>query len=115
MSLRVFIREPMDFDPPLLVAQMVEGNAAEARALRPRQQHPNGDQAGGAPSKTRRSQTKELHVRVPIQNYQYLDQLACRYGMRSLASAVNFLIEYHRRKDSEAGKNGTPIAETDIG
>lgn len=44
----------------------------------------------------RRPDTKEVHVRVPIPNYQYLDQLARRYGMRSLSAVVNFLIEYHR-------------------
>lgn len=44
----------------------------------------------------RRPDTKEVHVRVPIPNYQYLDQLARRYGMRSLSAVVNFLIEHHR-------------------
>lgn len=44
----------------------------------------------------RRPDTKEVHVRVPIPNYQYLDELARRYGMRSLSAVVNFLIEYHR-------------------
>ena len=46
--------------------------------------------------RARRPDTKEVHVRVPIPNYQYLDQLARRYGMRSLSAVVNFLIEYHR-------------------
>jgi hypothetical protein len=45
---------------------------------------------------SRRAETKELHVRVSIPNYQYLDELANRYGMRSLSAAVNFLIESHR-------------------
>jgi hypothetical protein len=48
------------------------------------------------PNHSRHSDTKELHVRVSIPNYQYLDQIANRYGMRSLSSAVNFLIEFHR-------------------
>lgn len=48
------------------------------------------------PNHARRSDTKEVHVRVSIPNYQYLDQLASRYGMRSLSAAVNFLIESHR-------------------
>lgn len=46
--------------------------------------------------RARRPDTKEVHVRVPIPNYQYLDQLARRYGMRSLSAVVNFLIEHHR-------------------
>jgi hypothetical protein len=45
---------------------------------------------------SRRTGTKELHVRVSIPNYQYLDELANRYGMRSLSAAVNFLIESQR-------------------
>lgn len=49
-----------------------------------------------APTHSRRSETKELHVRVSIGSYQYLDELANRYGMRSLSAAVNFLIESHR-------------------
>jgi hypothetical protein len=44
----------------------------------------------------RRPDTKEVHIRVSIPNYQYLDQLAIRYGIRSLSAAVNFLIEFHR-------------------
>ena len=49
---------------------------------------------------SRRSETKELHVRVAIPNYQYLDELANRYGMRSLSAAINFLIESHRQCQS---------------
>jgi hypothetical protein len=45
----------------------------------------------------RRPDTKEVHIRVSIPNYQYLDQLAIRYGIRSLSAAVNFLIEFHRQ------------------
>ncbi len=45
----------------------------------------------------RRLETKEVHIRVPIPNYQYLDRLAIRYGIRSLSAAVNFLIEFHRQ------------------
>jgi hypothetical protein len=45
----------------------------------------------------RRPDTKEVHIRVSISNYQYLDQLAIRYGIRSLSAAVNFLIESHRQ------------------
>lgn len=45
----------------------------------------------------RRPDTKEVHIRVSISNYQYLDQLAIRYGIRSLSAAVNFLIEFHRQ------------------
>lgn len=45
----------------------------------------------------RRPETKEVHIRVSIPNYQYLDQLAIRYGIRSLSGAVNFLIEFHRQ------------------
>lgn len=48
----------------------------------------------------RRANTKEVHARVPIPNYQYLDQLAIRYGMRSLSGAVNFLIEFHRESQT---------------
>jgi hypothetical protein len=53
-----------------------------------------------APSIQRRPETKEIHVRVPIPNYQYLDQLAIRYGIRSLSGAINFLIEFHRQSQS---------------
>jgi hypothetical protein len=45
----------------------------------------------------RRPETKEVHIRVSIPNYQYLDQLAIRYGIRSLSGAINFLIESHRQ------------------
>lgn len=48
----------------------------------------------------RRPNTKEVHIRVPIPNYQYLDQLAIRYGIRSLSGAVNFLIEFHRQSQT---------------
>ena len=51
--------------------------------------------ASGANS-ARRTDTKEVHVRIPNPNYQYLDHLANRFGMRSLSAVVNFLIEYHR-------------------
>ena len=57
---------------------------------------PNVEELAG-PATLRRPDTKEVHVRVSIPNYQYLDQLAIRYGMRSLSSAVNFLIEFHRQ------------------
>lgn len=52
----------------------------------------------GAPQ--RRPDTKEVHIRVSIPNYQYLDQLAIRYGIRSLSAAVNFLIEFHRQSQN---------------
>ncbi len=48
----------------------------------------------------RRPDTKEVHVRVSISNYQYLDQLAIRYGIRSLSAAVNFLIQFHRQSQN---------------
>ena len=48
----------------------------------------------------RRLDTKEIHVRVSIPNYQYLDQVATQYGMRTLSAAVNFLIEFHRQSQS---------------
>lgn len=63
----------------------VEQPSAAAEALQP-----SGDNCA------RRPDTKEVHVRIPIPNYQYLDQLARRYGMRSLSAVVNFLIEHHR-------------------
>jgi hypothetical protein len=50
-----------------------------------------------SPAAQRRPDTKEVHIRVSIPNYQYLDQLAIRYGIRSLSAAVNFLIESHRQ------------------
>lgn len=76
----------------------------EANNIEPRPpQQDMGDQIGTsqlspqAPlQSSRRTETKELHVRVSISNYQYLDELANRYGMRSLSAAVNFLIESHR-------------------
>lgn len=46
--------------------------------------------------RARRADTKEVHVRISIPNYQYLDNLANRFGMRSLSAVVNFLIECHR-------------------
>jgi hypothetical protein len=52
------------------------------------------------PTAARRPDTKEVHIRVPIVNYQYLDQLAIRYGIRSLSGAVNFLIEFHRQSQT---------------
>lgn len=52
------------------------------------------------PTTARRPDTKEVHVRVSIPNYQYLDQLAIRYGIRSLSGAVNFLIEFHRQSQT---------------
>jgi len=48
----------------------------------------------------RRPETKEVHIRVSIPNYQYLDQLAIRYGIRSLSGAINFLIESHRQSQT---------------
>jgi hypothetical protein len=48
----------------------------------------------------RRPDTKEVHIRVSISNYQYLNQLAIRYGIRSLSAAVNFLIESHRQSQN---------------
>lgn len=61
----------------------------------------------------RRPDTKEVHVRVPIPNYQYLDQLARRYGMRSLSAVVNFLIEYHReyRDAPTLGREMPPLKQ----
>ncbi len=59
----------------------------------------------------RRTHTKEIHVRVPIPNYRYLDQLAIRYGIRSLSGAVNFLIEYHRQSQTPPTL-GHPLPET---
>lgn len=52
------------------------------------------------PATLRRPDTKEIHVRVSIPNYQYLDQLAIRYGVRSLSVVVNFLIESHRQSQT---------------
>ncbi len=50
----------------------------------------------------RKSQrTRDVHIRIPIHSYQYLNQLALRYGMRSLGSAVSFLIETHREQGTE--------------
>jgi hypothetical protein len=56
----------------------------------------------------RRPDTKEVHVRVSIPHYQYLDQLAIRYGMRSLSGAVNFLIEFHRQSQTSPTLGPTP-------
>jgi len=47
-----------------------------------------------------RPETKEIHVRVSIPNYQYLDQLAIRYGIRTLSGSINFLIESHRQSQT---------------
>ena len=52
------------------------------------------------PASQRRPDTKEVHIRVSIPNYQYLDQLAIRYGIRSLSAAVNFLIEFNRQSQN---------------
>lgn len=52
------------------------------------------------PATRRRPETKEVHIRVSIPNYQYLDQVAIRYGIRSLSGAVNFLIEFHRQSQT---------------
>ena len=60
------------------------------------------------PSILRRPDTKEIHVRVPIPNYQYLDQLAIRYGIRSLSGAVNFLIEFHRQSQTSPNLGPAP-------
>jgi hypothetical protein len=60
----------------------------------------SNNQEGDASCIQRRPETKEIHVRVPIPNYQYLDQLAIRYGIRSLSGAINFLIEFHRQSQS---------------
>jgi hypothetical protein len=57
---------------------------------------PDAEIPSGAAAQ-RRPDTKEVHIRVSIPNYQYLDQLAIRYGIRSLSAAVNFLIEFHRQ------------------
>jgi len=56
----------------------------------------------------RRPDTKEIHVRVPILNYQYLDQLAIRYGIRSLSGAINFLIEFHRQSQTAPNLGPAP-------
>jgi hypothetical protein len=61
------------------------------------------------PCMLRRPDTKEIHVRVPIPNYQYLDQLAIRYGIRSLSGAINFLIEFHRQ--SQTSPNLGPASD----
>ncbi len=60
---------------------------------------PNVDELAG-PATPRRPDTKEVHVRVSIPNYQYLDQVAIRYGIRSLSGVVNFLIESHRQSQT---------------
>ncbi len=97
--------EPMTLDPSA-ATQMAAPEVSEPVSSLARQKQAAADTLADRPSATRRADTKELHIRVPIQNYQYLDRLACRYGMRSLASAVNFLIEYHRRTESETAQYG---------
>ena len=57
-------------------------------------------EVSNGPAAARRPDTKEVHIRVPIPNYQYLDQLAIRYGIRSLSGAVNLLIEFHRQSQN---------------
>ncbi len=69
---------------------------------------PNVEAAG--PATLRRPETKEVHVRVSIPNYQYLDQLAIRYGVRSLSGVVNFLIEFHRQSQISPTLGPAPSA-----
>jgi hypothetical protein len=57
-----------------------------------------------------RPETKEIHIRVSIPNYQYLDQLAIRYGIRSLSGAINFLIESHRQSQTSPNLGPTTAA-----
>lgn len=80
---------------------------AEAGSL-PSPDTSNAQEASG-PCILRRPDTKEIHVRVPIPNYQYLDQLAIRYGIRSLSGAVNFLIEFHRQSQASPNLGPTSI------
>jgi hypothetical protein len=49
--------------------------------------------------------TRDVHVRIPIHSYQYLNELAVRYGMRSLGSAICFLVESHREAASTRQRN----------
>jgi hypothetical protein len=62
------------------------------------------------PATPRRPGTKEVHVRVSIPNYQYIDQLAIRYGIRSLSGVVNFLIGFHRQSQASPTLGPTPSA-----
>ncbi len=66
----------------------------------PPSETPNLEELADPTSPPRRPDTKEVHVRVSIPNYQYLDQLAIQYGIRSLSGAVNFLIESHRQSQT---------------
>jgi hypothetical protein len=69
---------------------------------------PSSTQEAAAPCIVRRPEAKEIHVRVPIVNYQYLDQLAIRYGIRSLSGAINFLIEFHRQSQTAPNLGPAP-------
>jgi hypothetical protein len=68
----------------------------------------SNNQEAAAPCIVRKPETKEIHVRVPIVNYQYLDQLAIRYGIRSLSGAINFLIEFHRQSQTAPNLGRAP-------